>query len=112
MSSAQLDPRHELQHQEHDGDAAFALAEYPALKQEVAARLAAHRARRQQKSAPAPAPIPIAMSPTRARAAKIAAAVAERYAHSESYREFLAAEAETAIRQAERSRSGSRSSGW
>ncbi|MCU1324578.1 MAG: hypothetical protein JWM43_4227 [Acidobacteriaceae bacterium] len=101
MSSAQLDTSHELQPDAAEAD--FALTEYPALKQEVAARLAAHRARRQnQRSAPAaPAPIPIASSPARARAARIAAAVAERYAQSATYREFLAAEAETAIHQAE-----------
>ncbi len=101
MSSAQLDPRHALDHEEHEGDDAFALTEYPALKQEVAARLAAHRARRQRNAPAAPAPIPIATTPARARAAKIAAAVAERYAQSASYREFLANEAESAIRQAE-----------
>ncbi|CAN5603084.1 hypothetical protein BH10ACI4_BH10ACI4_21410 [soil metagenome] len=103
MSSAQLDTSHELQPDAAEADSSFALTEYPALKQEVAARLAAHRARRQnQRTAPAaPAPIPIASSPARARAAKIAAAVAERYAQSASYREFLAAEAETAIHQAE-----------
>ena len=110
MSSAQLDITHELGHEEagnasaqsaDPADAAFALQELPGLKQEVASRLAAHRARRQRTAPPTPAPIAINTSPARARAAKIAATVAERYARSESYREFLAAEAETAIRQAE-----------
>lgn len=114
MSSAQLDITHNsiddlpLEDQTatatlpaDPADAAFALQELPGLKQEVASRLAAHRARRQRTAPPAPAPIAINTSPARARAAKIAATVAERYARSESYREFLAAEAETAIRQAE-----------
>jgi uncharacterized RDD family membrane protein YckC len=110
-SSAQLDITHELGHQDLPGnvitlpaepvDATFALQELPGLKQEVASRLAAHRARRQRAAPPTPNPIAINTSPARARAAKIAATVAERYARSESYREFLAAEAEKAIRQAE-----------
>jgi uncharacterized RDD family membrane protein YckC len=121
MSSAQLDPRHELLPEEYAAEAAsasetaaaplpttlfaleplapFSAADSAAMKQEVAARLAAHRARR-QKNAPAEAPAPVAV-PSRERAARIAATVAERYAHSESYRSFLAAEANAAIRQAE-----------
>lgn len=71
-----------------------------ALKEQVAARLAAHRARRAQPAAKAVTPIAPA-TPVKARAARIAAAVAERYANSKSYREFLAAEAEEAIRRAE-----------
>ena len=81
----------------------------PALKQEVAQRLAAHRARRGAPPASAadPAPQPGAAPtsrpsrPSRVRSAHIAAAVAERYAHSQSYRAFLAAEAERAVHQAE-----------
>ena len=70
-----------------------------ALKEQVAERLAAHRARR---SRPAPALTPITPpAPAKARAARIAATVAERYAHSPSYRAFLAAEAERAIHEAE-----------
>jgi uncharacterized RDD family membrane protein YckC len=121
MSSAQLEPRHELLAEGYAADAAsaveppdaplpttlfalepltpFSAADSAAMKQEVAARLAAHRARR-QKNAPAAAPAPVA-APGRERAARIAATVAERYAHSESYRSFLAAEANSAIRQAE-----------
>jgi uncharacterized RDD family membrane protein YckC len=121
MSSAQLEPRHELLPEEYAAEAAsaselpdtplpttlfaleplapFSAADSAAMKQEVAARLAAHRARR-QKNAPAEAPAPVA-APSRERAARIAATVAERYAHSESYRSFLAAEANAAIRQAE-----------
>jgi uncharacterized RDD family membrane protein YckC len=71
-----------------------------ALKQQVAERLAAHRSRRGQQAGtgleqPSPA------TPARERTARIAATVAERYAHSKSYRAFLAEEAERAIRQAE-----------
>jgi uncharacterized RDD family membrane protein YckC len=93
MSSAQLDI--------HPLDEATAETEAPfALKQQVAERLAAHRARRAQ---PAAGPVtPIASpAPAKTRSARIVAAVAERYAHSQSYRAFLAAEAENAIRQAE-----------
>jgi hypothetical protein len=70
------------------------------LKEQVAERLAAHRTRRTQR--PGSAVTPIAPpTPAKASAARIAAAVAERYAHSQSYRAFLAAEAEAAIRKAE-----------
>ncbi|HTC75588.1 MAG TPA: RDD family protein [Edaphobacter sp.] len=70
-----------------------------ALKEQVAQRLAAHRARRNQ---PPDGPKPIT-GPTsaNARASRIAAAVAERYANSQSYRAFLAEQAENAIRAAE-----------
>ncbi len=97
MSSAQLDTRpHLFEEPAPEIDPAHPAA----LRQQVAERLAAHRARRPRAAAAAPAPTPID-SPARARTARIAATVAERYAHSESYRSFLAAEAETAIRQAE-----------
>jgi uncharacterized RDD family membrane protein YckC len=71
-----------------------------ALREQVAERLAAHRARRtrlpgnQVTSVADPTPI-------NTRASRIAAAVAERYANSPSYRSFLAAQAEAAIREAE-----------
>jgi uncharacterized RDD family membrane protein YckC len=95
VSSAQLDL--------HALDEAAAETEAVApfgLKEQVAERLAAHRARRNQR--PAGPVTPIAPpTPAKASAARIAAAVAERYAHSQSYRAFLAAEAEAAIRQAE-----------
>jgi uncharacterized RDD family membrane protein YckC len=84
-------------------DEAAAQTEAPdtfALKEQVAERLAAHRARRTRTTGPALTPI-AAPSPAKARSARIAAAVAERYAQSQSYRAFLAAEAESAIRQAE-----------
>jgi hypothetical protein len=76
-------------------------AEQPsALKEQVAQRLAAHRARRTGSSPANNSVHPIA-KPANTRAARIAATVAERYAHSQSYRAFLAAQAEAAIREAE-----------
>jgi len=95
MSSAQLDilPPDEAPSQ-MEAAAPFA------LKEQVAERLAAHRARRTR--VPGSTPTPIApTTPARSRSAQIAAAVAERYAQSQSYRAFLAEEAERAIRQAE-----------
>ena len=78
-----------------------------ALRQQVAERLAAHRRRR----AGGQAQTRLELSPetdrpaaaTRgagSRSARIAATVAERYAQTQSYRAFLAAEAERAIQQA------------
>jgi hypothetical protein len=68
------------------------------LRQQVTERLAAHRARRDRTSAPAPtAP---ERSPASTRANKIAATVAERYARSQTYRDFLAAESQRAIDEA------------
>jgi uncharacterized RDD family membrane protein YckC len=71
-----------------------------ALRDQVAQRLAAHRARRTQRAG---APVTPKAPPADAssRASRIAATVAERYAKSQSYRAFLAAQAETAIREAE-----------
>jgi uncharacterized RDD family membrane protein YckC len=95
MSSAQVD-LHPLDEAAAETEAAAPFG----LKEQAAERLAAHRARRSQR--PAGPVIPIAPpAPAKASAARIAAAVAERYAHSQSYRAFLAAEAEAAIRQAE-----------
>jgi uncharacterized RDD family membrane protein YckC len=71
-----------------------------ALKEQVAQRLAAHRARRTQNSGNAITPI-ANTAPANPRTSRIAAAVAERYAHSQSYRAFLAAQAEAAIHEAE-----------
>ena len=73
-----------------------------ALKEQVAQRLAAHRARRNQRP-DGPTSVATSASPAsaNARASRIAAAVAERYAHSQSYRAFLAEQAENAIRAAE-----------
>ncbi len=94
MTSAQLDI-HPLDENSAEKDAPFA------LREQVAERVAAHRARR-GRSTTSGSVTPIAPpTPVKARAARIAAAVAERYAHSQSYRAFLAAEAERAIREAE-----------
>jgi uncharacterized RDD family membrane protein YckC len=95
MSSAQLD----LQPLD-EADAETGAAAPFGLKEQVAERLAAHRARRTQRAA---TPVTPVVPPTTARtsASRIAAAVAERYSHSQSYRAFLAAEAEAAIRRAE-----------
>lgn len=71
-----------------------------ALKQQAAERVAAHRARRQQNN-PRPAAPALVSTPARTRASQIAAAVADRYAHSQSYRAFLASEADRATREAE-----------
>jgi uncharacterized RDD family membrane protein YckC len=72
-----------------------------ALKEQVAQRLAAHRARRHQPTNVAAVTAIAKPTPAKARSARIAATVAERYANSPSYRAFLAAEAENAIREAE-----------
>jgi uncharacterized RDD family membrane protein YckC len=71
-----------------------------ALKEQVAQRLAAHRARRTQRVGDSVKPIAPA-PPASSRASRVAAAVAERYANSQSYRAFLAEQAESAIREAE-----------
>ncbi len=79
-----------------------------ALKQQVAEKVRAHRARR----TPASAPDAISLEPSgpqpstahpapHSRSAHIAAAVAERYAQSQTYRAFLAAEAERSVRSAQ-----------
>jgi uncharacterized RDD family membrane protein YckC len=84
-----------------DEAAAGTEAEAPfALKEQVAQRLAAHRARRSQHSGSSVTTI-ATQSPAKSRSSRIAAAVAERYANSPSYRSFLAEQAETAIREAE-----------
>jgi uncharacterized RDD family membrane protein YckC len=75
-------------------------ADHFALKEQVAQRLAAHRARRNQHQSNPATPIAPPAS-ANSRASRIAAAVAERYAHSQSYRAFLAEQAESAIRAAE-----------
>jgi len=82
-------------------DAKEAALEPFALKQQIAEKVAAHRARKNSHAGPQLASSAGSSSPTKARSARIAAAVAERYAHSQSYRSFLAEEAEKAIREAE-----------
>jgi uncharacterized RDD family membrane protein YckC len=94
MSSAQRD----LLPLDETPDQTEAAAPF-ALKEQVAQRLAAHRARRSQHPTSA-APVAPSQS-TGSRASRIAAAVAERYANSQSYRAFLAEQAENAIRAAE-----------
>lgn len=82
-------------------EGAIAEAEAPlepfALRQQIAERLAAHRSRRPQT---VESEQPGSEGKSRGRNSKIAAAVAERYAHSKSYRDFLAEEAERTVREA------------
>ena len=84
----------------HSNGATASPASREALRRQVAERLAAHRTRRspaQPAKASATRPVPS----VHARASRIAATVAQRYANSPSYREFLAAEAERAAQQAQ-----------
>jgi RDD family len=74
---------------EHDAD--------NLLRKQVSERLAAHRSRRDRSSAPAPTTPEKSAS---GRTNRIAAAVAERYSRSQSYRDFLAAESQRAIDEA------------
>lgn len=75
-----------------------------ALKLAALERLAAHRARRADVAGPSlfehMGQVP--NRPHDSRAARIAAAVADRYAHTQSYRAFLAAEAQRAHEKAQR----------
>lgn len=97
-TSLQIVPREEEQAIEQSQEAA------PAWKNQVAERLAAHRSRR-NRSQENQSDLPMDLGPTiesaDSRAARIAAAVAARYAQLPSYREILAAQAEAAARQAE-----------
>lgn len=69
------------------------------LREQAASRLAAHRARRgADRQTPASVPQPKAAT---GKAASVAATVAARYAKAQTYRDFLAAEAEEALRRAE-----------
>lgn len=75
------------------------------LKHAVSERLAAHRSRRGRNADAnlvviAEPSVTARAKPARARSTRIAAAVAERYAHTPSYRDFLAAEAQRAIDEA------------
>jgi len=90
---------------EFDGEDGFTSAHAApaaALRREVSERLAAHRSRRGSQLRPQANPVPIAApNPARPqRANRIASAVAERYAQTPSYREFLAAEAARALDEA------------
>src|ERR1019366_750255 len=73
-----------------------------ALRQQVAERLAAHRQRRErQGAADAQAEITAAqLAAQKSPKNRIAAAVAERYAHTPSYRAVLAEQAKRAIQEA------------
>jgi uncharacterized RDD family membrane protein YckC len=71
-----------------------------ALRAQVAERLAAHRRRRGGEPAQSSHAASEPARPAKTRSAQIAAAVAERYAQTQSYRAFLAAEAERAVQQA------------
>ncbi len=101
MNGAQRDiqPLDDLFGETDAADAPFA------LKEQVAERLAAHRARKSRVAGPSVTSISQSAEPShpnsRSRSAQIAASVAERYAQSQSYRAFLAEEAERAIHQAE-----------
>ena len=73
------------------------------LKQAVAERLAAHRSRRaaEQELAAQASLFQGSGSPSRRASSRVRDAVAARYEQSLSYREFLAAEAERALQQAQ-----------
>jgi len=68
------------------------------LREQAAASLAAHRARR---GAPKQAAPSLQQKPVSGKSARVAAAVAARYAKSQSYRDFLASESEEAVNRAE-----------
>jgi len=68
------------------------------LRRQAAERVAAHRSRR--TGADGLGTPALSSTPRNARSAKIAAAVAERYAQTQTYRDFLAAEAERVVQQA------------
>ena len=76
----------------------MALPDASELRRQAAERVAAHRIRRMGDGAIANA-APVAV-PRNKRSAQIAAAVAERYAGTQSYHDFLAAEAERVVQQA------------
>jgi uncharacterized RDD family membrane protein YckC len=74
----------------------------PAWKQEINARLSAHRNRRGAFPEQPPLPgIEPSTAPESRKAARLAARIAERYAKAPTYREMLAAEAAKAARAAE-----------
>jgi uncharacterized RDD family membrane protein YckC len=73
----------------------------PSWKQEVNARLMAHRTRRVRPSGEQPALPGMEAASQESRAARVAARVAERYAKAPTYSEMLAAEAANAARAAE-----------
>ena len=94
MSAARLEAQTEL-------DDPSAGPGEPALKQQIAQRLAEHRARRTATNTTPAESAASQPAPARSRAAEIAAAVARRYAESPSYRAVLAAESARSVREAE-----------
>ncbi|GGH03146.1 RDD family protein [Silvibacterium dinghuense] len=77
------------------------LASVPDWKQEVNARLQAHRTRRVRDEGSNQPPLPGMETSAASRAARVAARVAERYSKAPTYSEMLAAEAAAAARAAE-----------
>jgi uncharacterized RDD family membrane protein YckC len=73
----------------------------PSWKQEVNARLMAHRTRRVRSGSEQPALPGLETARQESRAARVAARVAERYSKAPTYSEMLAAEAANAARAAE-----------
>jgi uncharacterized RDD family membrane protein YckC len=73
----------------------------PSWKQEVNARLMAHRTRRGRPGSEQPALPGLETARQESRAARVAARVAERYSKAPTYSEMLAAEAANAARAAE-----------
>ncbi|MFT4114079.1 hypothetical protein, partial [Silvibacterium sp.] len=69
------------------------LASVPDWKQEVNARVRAHRTRRVSGEENSQQPLPGMEPPAASRAARVAARVAERYSKAPTYSEMLAAEA-------------------
>ncbi len=108
MSAARLESKIELDDLSPTASSAAlaSAAGQPALKQQMAQRLAEHRARRRgaeathtENTAPRHPGAEPALG--RSRSAEIAAAVARRYAESPSYRAVLAAESARSVREAE-----------
>ena len=94
MSAARLEAQTEL-------DDLSAAVGQPALKQQIAQRLAEHRARRRGAETTHAETLDAQPVSARSRAAEVAAAVARRYAESPSYRAVLAAESARSVREAE-----------
>lgn len=99
MGSALLNPAAQVAARLHGSGAAPETPEE--LRLQVAARLAAHRERRLRNGTSASARGTAAGSTLDPQKSRIAAAVAERYGKAQSYRAFLAAEAERAIQHAQ-----------
>ncbi len=94
MGSAQLDF---VTSEETSGPALAPAPRPSALREQVAERLAAHRQRRERQGAAESEP---SAAEVKSPKNKIAAAVAERYAHTPSYRAVLAEHAKRAIQEA------------